>query len=92
MTFPSTLAYGILCARRFYLLFLYFPIFFYFPILISLNVEVVPPCRIAIRNVTSLAIGLLCWSSSGAFLRVVSIESGCDRSGVGTLPSGSTKV
>ena len=72
-TFPSTLAYAILCAREFPFFFLYFPIFFYFSILISLNLELVPPCRIAIRNVTSLAIGVPCWCTSGAFLRVGSI-------------------
>ena len=40
---------------------------------ISLNLELVPPCRIAIRNVTSLAMGLLYRCTSGAFLRVGSI-------------------
>ena len=74
-TFTSTLAYDILCALGFPLFFLYFLIFLYFSILISLNLELVPPCRIAIRNVTSLAIGLLCWCTSGAFLRVDTIGS-----------------
>ena len=92
MTFPSTLDYGILCARGFPFFFVYFPIFFYFPILISLNLELVPPCRIAIRNATSLAIGLLCWCTSGAFLRVSAIGIGWDRSGVGVLAIGQQVV
>ncbi|CDF41213.1 unnamed protein product [Chondrus crispus] len=47
-TLPFTTDYFILCARGspFSL-----SIFLYFPILVSLNLELVPPCRIAIRNV-----------------------------------------
>ena len=74
-------------ARGFPFFFLYFP-FFYLPILISLNLELVPPCRIAIHNVTSLAIELLSWCTSGAFLRVGAIGIGCDRSGLGVLTIG----
>ena len=68
--------------------FSFISLFFYLPILISLNLELVPPCRIAIRNVTSIAIRLLCWCTSGAFLRVGAIGIGCDRSDVGVLAIG----
>ena len=87
-TLPFTLAYGILQRSGFPFFFLYFSIIFYLPILISLNLELVPPYRIEIRNVTSLAIGLLCWCTSGAFLRVGTIGIGCDRSGVGVFAIG----
>ena len=70
---PFYLAYVIICVRGSPFFFLYFPTFFYLSIRFSLNLELVPPCRIAIRNVTSLAIGLLFRCTSGAFLRVGSI-------------------